>query len=156
MESFNAEDFAEAGLPTRFVQDNHSRSTRGVLRGLHYQYPAWQGKLVRTLVGELFDVAVDIRRGSSHFGEWFGLILSAENRKQLYVPPGFAHGFCVLSDVCEMAYKCTSLYVPDDDACVLWNDPDIGIEWPIENPILSEKDAAAPALAALAELSAGD
>ena len=156
MESFNAEDFAEAGLPTRFVQDNHSRSTRGVLRGLHYQYPAWQGKLVRTLVGELFDVAVDIRRGSPHFGEWFGLILSAENRKQLYVPPGFAHGFCVLSDVCEMAYKCTSLYVPDDDACVLWNDPDIGIEWPIENPILSEKDAAAPALAALAELSAGD
>lgn len=156
MESFNAEDFAEAGLPTRFVQDNHSRSTRGVLRGLHYQYPAWQGKLVRTLVGELFDVAVDIRRGSPHFGEWFGLILSAENRKQFYVPPGFAHGFCVLSDVCEMAYKCTSLYVPDDDACVLWNDPDIGIEWPIENPILSEKDAAAPALAALAELSAGD
>ena len=156
MESFNAEDFAEAGLPTRFVQDNHSGSTRGVLRGLHYQYPAWQGKLVRTLVGELFDVAVDIRRGSPHFGEWFGLILSAENRKQLYVPPGFAHGFCVLSDVCEMAYKCTSLYVPDDDACVLWNDPDIGIEWPIENPILSEKDAAAPALAALAELSAGD
>ena len=156
MESFNAQDFAEAGLPTRFVQDNHSRSTRGVLRGLHYQYPAWQGKLVRALVGELFDVAVDIRRGSPHFGEWFGLTLSARNRKQLYVPPGFAHGFCVLSDVCEMAYKCTSLYVPDDDACVLWNDPDIGIEWPIESPILSEKDAAAPALAELPELSTGD
>ena len=156
MESFNARDFAEAGLPTRFVQDNHSRSTRGVLRGLHYQYPAWQGKLVRALVGELFDVAVDIRRGSPHFGEWFGLTLSAENRKQLYVPPGFAHGFCVLSDVCEMAYKCTSLYLPADDACVLWNDPDIGIEWPLENPLLSEKDAAAPALAELPELSTGD
>ena len=156
MESFNARDFAEAGLPTRFVQDNHSRSTRGVLRGLHYQYPAWQGKLVRALVGELFDVAVDIRRGSPHFGEWFGLTLSAESRKQLYVPPGFAHGFCVLSDVCEMAYKCTSLYVPADDACVVWNDPDIGIEWPLENPFLSEKDAAAPALAELPELSTGD
>ncbi len=156
MESFNAQDFAEAGLPTRFVQDNHSRSTRGVLRGLHYQYPAWQGKLVRALVGELFDVAVDIRRGSPYFGEWFGLILSAKTRKQLYVPPGFAHGFCVLSDVCEMAYKCTSLYVPADDASVLWNDPDIGIEWPIESPILSEKDAAAPALAELPELSTGD
>ncbi|MGE4661085.1 MAG: dTDP-4-dehydrorhamnose 3,5-epimerase, partial [Arenicellales bacterium] len=104
----------------------------------------------------LFDVAVDIRRGSAHFGEWFGLTLSAENRKQLYVPPGFAHGFCVLSDVCEMAYKCTSLYLPADDACVLWNDPDIGIEWPLENPLLSEKDAAAPALAELPELSTGD
>ena len=152
MESFNARDFADAGLPTTFVQDNHSRSTRGVLRGLHYQYPAWQGKLVRALVGEIFDVAVDIRRGSPHFGEWFGLTLSAENRKQLYAPPGFAHGFCVLSDVSEMAYKCTSLYAPADDAAVLWNDPNIGIEWPIKDPILSQKDAAAPALADLPDL----
>ena len=156
MESFNARDFADAGLPTTFVQDNHSRSTRGVLRGLHYQYPTWQGKLVRALVGEIFDVAVDIRRGSPHFGEWFGLTLSAENRKQLYVPPGFAHGFCVLSDVSEMAYKCTSLYVHTDDAAVLWNDPNIGIEWPIKDPILSEKDAAAPALADLPQLSLGE
>jgi len=156
MESFNARDFADAGLPTSFVQDNHSRSTRGVLRGLHYQYPTWQGKLVRALVGEIFDVAVDIRQSSPHFGEWFGLTLSAENRKQLYVPPGFAHGFCVLSDVSEMVYKCTSLYVPADDAGVLWNDPSIGIEWPMKDPILSEKDSVAPALAELPDLSFGD
>jgi dTDP-4-dehydrorhamnose 3,5-epimerase len=109
-ESFNARDFAEAGLPTHFVQDNHSRSTRGVLRGLHYQHPTWQGKLVRALVGEIFDVAVDIRRDSACFGQWFGITLSAQNKKQLYVPPGFAHGFCVLSEVAEMAYKCTALY----------------------------------------------
>ena len=137
------------------MQDNHSRSTRGVLRGLHYQYPAWQGKLVRALVGEIFDVAVDIRRDSPHFGEWFGVILSASNRKQLYVPPGFAHGFCVVSEVSEMAYKCTSLYMPEDDAGVLWNDPEIGIEWPIEDPILSGKDAVAPRLSELPELSVG-
>tara|TARA_Y100001934_G_scaffold272888_1_gene362110 strand:- start:796 stop:1347 length:552 start_codon:yes stop_codon:yes gene_type:complete len=153
MESFNARDFADAGLPTTFVQDNHSRSTRGVLRGLHYQYPAWQGKLVRAIFGEIFDVAVDIRRNSPHFGDWFGLTLSANNRKQLYVPPGFAHGFCVLSEVSEMAYKCTSHYEPADDAGVLWNDPDIGIEWPIKNPILSEKDAVAPALDELPEMA---
>ncbi len=155
MESFKASDFAEAGLPTAFLQDNHSRSTRGVLRGLHYQYPTWQGKLVRALIGEIFDVAVDIRRDSPHFGEWFGVTLSASNRKQLYVPAGFAHGFCVMSEISEMAYKCTSLYVPEDDAGVLWNDPDIGIEWPIADPILSGKDAVAPRLAELPELSVG-
>jgi len=153
MESFNARDFAEAGLPTHFVQDNHSRSTRGVLRGLHYQHPSWQGKLVRALVGTIFDVAVDIRRESAHFGQWFGIELSAENKKQLYVPPGFAHGFCVLSDVAEMSYKCTALYEPKEDAGVLWNDPDIGIEWPIQDPLLSPKDEAAPRLKDLPPLA---
>ena len=140
MESFNSRDFSDAGLPTTFVQDNHSRSTRGVLRGLHYQYPKWQGKLVRAIVGANYDVAVGISLDSPLYGAWFGLELSAENRKQLYVPPGFAHGFCVLSDVSEMTYKCTSLYEPADDASVLWNDPDIGIQWPIPEPILSPKD----------------
>jgi len=154
MESFNARDFAEAGLPTHFVQDNHSRSTRGVLRGLHYQHPSWQGKLVRALVGTIFDVAVDIRRESAHFGQWFGIELSAENKKQLYVPPGFAHGFCVLSDVAEMSYKCTALYEPKEDAGVLWNDPDIGIDWPIQDPLLSPKDEAAPRLKDLPPLLA--
>ena len=152
MESFNSRDFSDAGLPSTFVQDNHSRSTRGVLRGLHYQYPKWQGKLVRAIVGAIFDVAVDIRHESPQFGEWFGLELSAENRKQLYVPPGFAHGFCVLSDVSEMTYKCTSLYEPADDASVLWNDPDIGIQWPIPEPILSSKDIEASRLKNLSPL----
>ncbi len=126
----------------------------GVLRGLHYQHPTWQGKLVRALVGEIFDVAVDIRRDSECFGQWFGITLSAQNKKQLYVPPGFAHGFCVLSEVAEMAYKCTALYEPADDAGVLWNDPDIGIEWPVSDPILSAKDSAAPRLNDLPNLSA--
>ncbi len=146
LESFNARHFAAAGLPTEFVQDNHSRSTRGVLRGLHYQYPAWQGKLVRSLLGEIFDVAVDIRRASPTFGQWFGTVLSADNKKQLYVPPGYAHGFCVLSDVAEMAYKCTALYEPADDAAIRWNDPQIGIDWPISSPVLSAKDNEAPML----------
>ena len=154
MESFNARDFEEAGLPTVFAQDNHSRSIRGVLRGLHYQYPTWQGKLARILVGEVFDVAVDIRRSSLNFGQWFGIELTADNHKQLYIPPGFAHGFCVLSSVAEMAYKCTELYEPVEDAGVLWNDPDVGIDWPIQNPILSPKDAAAPRLLELPELDA--
>ena len=154
VENFNARDFEEAGLPTDFVQDNHSRSVRGVLRGLHYQYPAWQGKLARVLAGEVFDVAVDIRRSSLNFGRWFGIKLTADNHKQLYIPAGFAHGFCVLSPVAEMAYKCTALYKPSQDACVRWDDPDIGIDWPIGDPILSPKDAAAPRLADLPELSA--
>jgi dTDP-4-dehydrorhamnose 3,5-epimerase len=153
IESFNACDFEDVGLPTDFVQDNHSRSVRGVLRGLHYQYPAWQGKLARVLVGEVFDVAVDIRRSSPHFGQWFGVKLTSENYKQLYIPPGFAHGFCVLSSAAEMAYKCTALYKPAEDASVLWNDSDIGIDWPIGDPILSPKDAAAPRLFELPDLS---
>ena len=153
LESFNAQDFAQAGLPSHFVQDNHSRSTQGVLRGLHYQYPAWQGKLIRVLVGEIFDVVVDIRRQSSTFGQWFGIHLSATDFKQLWVPPGYAHGFCVVSDIAEMAYKCTVPYRPCDDSGVRWNDPDIGIEWPVDHPVLSAKDQVAPLLAELDDLS---
>ena len=153
MENFNAHDFEEAGLPIDFVQDNHSQSVGGVLRGLHYQYPTWQGKLARVLVGEVFDVAVDIRRSSLNFGRWFGIKLTADNYKQLYIPAGFAHGFCVLSLVADMAYKSTALYNPDQDASVRWNDPDIGIDWPIGDPILSPKDVAAPRLAELPDLS---
>ncbi|MFT5112458.1 MAG: dTDP-4-dehydrorhamnose 3,5-epimerase [Parasphingorhabdus sp.] len=146
MEVYHREKFAEAGLPEHFVQDNHSRSEYGVIRGLHYQYPQWQGKLVRCVRGEIFDVAVDIRADSPHFGQWHGEILSEKNRRQLYVPPGFAHGFCVLSDIGEVTYKCTSIYKHSDDAGIRWNDPDVGIDWPIKNGSLSEKDANAPLL----------
>jgi len=149
METYNARAFAEAGLPAHFVQDNHSRSVRGVLRGLHFQYPTWQGKLVRAIQGEIFDVAVDIRPGSPSRGRWFGAVLSAANRLQLYVPEGFAHGFCVLSETAEICYKCTTLYVPAEDAGVAWDDPDIGIDWPIDVPILSDKDRGAPRLSEL-------
>jgi len=146
METFNQRTAEEAGIPTQWVQDNHSYSQRGVLRGLHYQYPTWQGKLVRVVQGEIFDVAVDIRPDSETFGRWFGALLSGENKRQLYVPEGFAHGFCVVSEDAHVLYKCTSLYAPAEDAGILWNDPDIGIEWPIGEPVLSDKDAAAPRL----------
>ena len=149
METFNRADFREAGLPDVFVQDNHSRSARGVLRGLHYQYPQWQGKLVRAVRGEIYDVAVDIRRDSPDFGRWYGILLSEENRLQLYIPPGFAHGFCVVSEMADVIYKCTTPYRPEDDGGVRWNDPAIGIEWPVREPLLSAKDAAAPLLADL-------
>jgi len=141
METYNVTDFVGAGIPESFVQDNHSRSSRGVLRGLHYQYPNWQGKLVRVLRGEIFDVAVDIRSGSPTFGQWLGVTLNEENKQQLYVPPGFAHGFCVTSETADVAYKCTTVYRPQEDACIRWNDPDIGIRWPLDDPSLSEKDA---------------
>ncbi len=141
METFNARDAAAAGLPAEWMQDNHSYSARGVLRGLHYQYPRWQGKLVRVVVGEIFDVAVDIRPRSATFGRWVGVFLSAQNRRQLYVPPGFAHGFCVVSDGAHVMYKCTTLYEPSQDRCIVWNDPDISIEWPVSEPVLSDKDA---------------
>ena len=154
METYNEKKAMEAGLNEKFVQDNHSRSTKGVLRGLHFQYPQWQGKLVRTLQGEIYDVAVDIRKGSATYGQWVGFYLSSENKQQLYIPAGFAHGFCVTSDIADVAYKCTSLYEPSQDAGVLWNDPDIGIEWPVESPVLSEKDKKAPKLAELPELEA--
>jgi dTDP-4-dehydrorhamnose 3,5-epimerase len=153
MESYNQATFESLGLPSTFVQDNHSRSTRGVLRGLHYQYPQWQGKLIRAIQGEIFDVAVDIRRSSPTFGRWYGTLLSAENRRQMYVPPGFAHGFCVVSDAAEIIYKCTALYKPTDDAGIRWDDPAIGIEWPIDNPVLSDKDREAPLLDQLPDLS---
>lgn len=146
METYNQQHFKSAGLPSEFVQDNHSRSSRGVLRGLHYQYPQWQGKLVRVVSGSIFDVAVDIRSDSRTFGQWYGIELNEDNRLQLYIPPGFAHGFVTLSEQADLVYKCTSLYKPDDDACIAWNDPDIGIDWPINDPLVSEKDAAAPRL----------
>lgn len=151
MESYNKREFEEIGLDMDFVQDNHSRSTKGVLRGLHFQSEHSQGKLVRVINGSVFDVAVDIRKNSSTFGKWFGLILSEENKKMFYVPEGFAHGFLVLSDNVDFVYKCTDFYYPEYDAGIVWNDPDIGIEWPfekygIEKPILSEKDRKLPKL----------
>jgi len=146
METYHAERFAENGITLPFVQDNHSRSRRGVLRGLHYQEPNPQGKLVRCTRGALFDVAVDIRRSSEHFGKWFGVELSEHNRKMLWVPPGFAHGFCPLTDEADLVYKCTAFYSPTSDRSILWNDPSIGISWPIDSPILSAKDASAPLL----------
>ncbi len=146
MEVFHRDRFAAAGMPDTFVQDNHSLSRRGVLRGLHYQYPLWQGKLVRTVAGCVFDVAVDIRRDSPHRGKWIGIELSAENGRQLYIPPGFAHGFCVTSETAEVTYKCTAVYRGSDDAGIRWNDPDIGISWPVSDPLVSDKDASAPLL----------
>lgn len=141
-ESFNQRDFTAAtGLTPVFVQDNHSRSAKGVLRGLHYQIVQPQGKLVRVSEGEVFDVAVDIRKGSKTFGQWVGAHLSAENKRQMWVPPGFAHGFVVLSDFAEFLYKTTDYYAPEHERCIAWNDADIGIVWPIESePLLSKKD----------------
>jgi dTDP-4-dehydrorhamnose 3,5-epimerase len=140
VETWHAQRYAEHGLPERFVQDNHSRSSRGVLRGLHYQLQQPQGKLVRVALGEVFDVAVDIRRGSPSFGQWAGVRLSGENHRQFYVPPGFAHGFCTLSETADFLYKCTDYYHPQSERGVLWNDPDIGIEWPELDVRLSDKD----------------
>lgn len=142
-ESFNANVFEEVtGLRPDFVQDNHSRSVKGVLRGLHYQLPPRaQGKLVRVVQGEVFDVAVDIRRSSPTFGKWVGAVLSAENKNQLWIPPGFAHGFVTLSETAEFLYKTTDFYSPASERCIAWNDPEIGIEWPIDfSPSLSGKD----------------
>jgi len=145
-ESFHAERYAAAGIRGPFVQDNVSRSTRGTLRGLHFQEPKSQGKLVFVTRGSVFDVAVDVRRGSAHFGKWFGHELSDENHTQLWVPAGFAHGFCVTSEIADFAYKCTEFYAPENERAIRWNDPDIKIDWPIEGPTLSPKDAAAPLL----------
>lgn len=151
LESWNEERYANAGLDLRFVQDNVSRSERGVLRGLHSQHPHGQGKLVQVLDGEVFDVAVDLRRDSPYFSEWVGVRLSADNHHQFYIPPGFGHGFLVLSGSALFSYKCTELYSPEDEFSIRWDDPDIGIDWPLggSKPNLSEKDAAAPTLAAL-------
>ena len=143
METYNQNDFKEAGLDMVFVQDNQSMSTRGVLRGLHYQKQFPQGKLVRVVRGTVFDVAVDLRTGSKTYGNWFGVDLSAENKKQFYIPEGFAHGFLVLSDEAEFVYKCTDFYHPGDEGGMAWNDPEIGIEWPLQDGvelIISEKD----------------
>ncbi|MDR2013076.1 MAG: dTDP-4-dehydrorhamnose 3,5-epimerase [Rhodanobacter sp.] len=146
-ESFNHQRFADAGLDLAFVQTNVSRSARGVLRGLHYQWPHPQGKLVNVLEGEVYDVAVDIRAGSPTFGRWAAAILSADNKRHFWVPEGFAHGFAVLSDVATFTYQCTALYDRACDAAVRWNDADIAVDWPIGAPLLSEKDAGAPFLA---------
>lgn len=149
-ESYNAEKFKEAGLDLRFVQANVSRSARGVLRGLHYQWPNPQGKLVSVVEGEVFDVAVDIRRGSPTFGQWAGVMLTAENHRHFWVPEGFAHGFVVLSEFATFAYQCTALYDAKADAGVRWNDPAIAIDWPVSAPLLSGKDEKAPLLADIA------
>ncbi len=146
METWNRARYAEAGLDVTFVQDNVSRSSRGVLRGLHYQHPNAQGKLVQVLEGEVVDVAVDIRVGSPTFGQSVTVNLSDHNFRQLYVPPGFAHGFCVLSETAIFAYKCTDFYNAAAEGGVLWNDPDLNISWAVENPLLSDKDKANPRL----------
>jgi len=140
-ESFNRQRFKElSGCDPEFVQDNHSKSAKGVLRGLHYQIAHAQGKLVRVVAGEVFDVSVDIRRSSPTFGQWFGVTLSADNKRQLWIPPGFAHGFVVTSDSAEFLYKTTDYWAPAHERCILWNDPAIGIRWPVATPVLSEKD----------------
>jgi dTDP-4-dehydrorhamnose 3,5-epimerase len=146
MEIFRADQFAELGLPVDFVQDNHSRSQKGVLRGLHFQWEPPMGKMMRVTLGSAYLVAVDIRKGSPTLGQWFGIEASAQNKKQVYAPAGFARGFCVLSDVAEIQYKCTGMYSSKAEAGILWNDPEIGIAWPLENPILSEKDTRARTL----------
>ena len=144
LESYNKDRYAKAGLNYDFVQDNHSHSSKGVLRGLHYQRTKPQGKLVRVAKGKVFDVAVDMRQTSSTFGQWESVILSEKNKIQFWVPPGFAHGFLVLSDTADFEYKCTDYYNPDDEGSILWNDPNLGIQWPIDDPKLSKKDACAP------------
>jgi dTDP-4-dehydrorhamnose 3,5-epimerase len=152
LETYHAGKYREAGIAAPFVQDNLSRSVRGTLRGLHAQRRRSQGKLVRVVEGEIFDVAVDIRRGSPAFRRWVAVHLSSENFRQCYVPPGFAHGFCVLSDVAVVEYKCTELYDPADELGVIWNDPDLSIQWPIDEPTLSIKDSSAPRLRDVLEL----
>lgn len=151
LETYHAEKYAVAGILGPFVQDNFSKSVRGTLRGLHYQLRKAQGKLVGVSEGTVFDVAVDIRKGSPTFGQWYGVELSADNKRQLYIPPGFAHGFCVLSDTASFWYKCTDFYSPRDERGIVWNDPAIGIRWPVSNPLLSEKDRAYRTLAEMAE-----
>ena len=146
LETYHEKKYPEAGIDKPFVQDNHSHSCRGTIRGLHYQLKNPQGKLVYVIRGEVFDVAVDIRRGSSTFGQWTGTILSEKNKHQLFIPEGFAHGLCVISETADVLYKCTDLYAPGDEYGILWSDPVIGVDWPVENPVLSEKDAESPRL----------
>ena len=146
LETYHAAKYQDGGIPLSFVQDNCSSSVRGTLRGLHAQMLRPQGKLVRVIRGEIFDVAVDIRRGSPTFASWESVLLTADNFKQIYIPPGFAHGFCVLSDIAEVEYKCTDIYTPGDEIMIAWNDSQIGIHWPHNYPILSPKDAAGQSL----------
>lgn len=146
LETFHAGRYEQHGLPQGFVQDNWSRSVKGTLRGLHFQQPHGQGKLVFCTRGAVWDVAVDVRKGSPTFGQWYGLELSEANKKQLWIPAGFAHGFCVTSDSADFQYKCTELYAPEHEQAVAWNDPDLAIPWPVTGPLLSKKDSAAPRL----------
>ena len=146
LETYRYEKYLEQNLKTPFVQDNHSHSGSNVLRGLHYQIQRPQGKLIMAVTGEIFDVAVDLRASSPTFGQWFGTVLSAKNHRQLFVPPGFAHGFYVLSDQVDVWYKCTEYYYPEHNRGILWSDPQVGIDWPSEDPKLSEKDQKAPTL----------
>jgi dTDP-4-dehydrorhamnose 3,5-epimerase len=147
LETFHAKRYADAGIAGPFVQDNYSRSVKGTLRGLHFQEPQAQGKLVQVVAGAVYDVAVDVRKGSPTFGRWVGVELSSENKRQFWVPPGFAHGFYVLSESADFQYKCTALYAPENERAIIWNDPDLAIPWPISGaPKLSAKDAAAPRL----------
>ena len=146
METFRADQFKALGLPSEFVQDNHSGSTKNVLRGLHFQWDPPMGKLMRVTYGRAFLVAVDIRKGSPTLGRWFGREFSAADKRQVWAPAGFARGFCVLSDVCEIQYKCTGTYNKMAEGAILWNDPEIGIQWPVQTPVLSAKDAHAPTL----------
>lgn len=147
LETYHRDKYAAGGIPEIFVQDNQSFSRKGVLRGLHAQLRHPQGKLVRAIIGEIFDVAVDIRPDSPTFGKWVGAVLTEGNAQQLYVPPGFAHGFCVLSDIAHVQYKCTDVYQPGDEIGIVWNDPEIGIDWPVGDPVLNDKDRNAPRLA---------
>jgi dTDP-4-dehydrorhamnose 3,5-epimerase len=151
LETFQAKRYRDSGIGCEFVQDNLSYSIKATLRGLHYQRPHTQDKLVYVIKGEVFDVVVDIRRSSPTFGQWEGVCLSAENCRQLYVPAGFAHGFCVLSEEAVFSYKCSDYYAPAAEHGIVWNDPDIGIQWPLENPLLSEKDGRYPRLREIAE-----
>ena len=146
METYHAQKFNEGGISAKFIQDNYVSSQKNILRGLHYQLEFPQGKLIRCVQGEILDISVDIRKSSPTFGKWVGEVLSSENTRQLYVPPGFAHGYVVRSEHAEVVYKCTELYHPEDDYGILWNDPQIGIDWGVENPILSEKDKKQPLL----------
>ena len=151
METFHADRYAEFGIPRNFVQDNHSKSARGTLRGLHYQLGKPQGKLVRVTQGEVFDVAVDVRSGSPNFGKWAGTMLTETNKHQLYIPEGFAHGFCVMSETAEFLYKCTDFYAPEEERGIRWDDPGLAIDWPVANPLLSEKDRNYPLLSEAGE-----
>ena len=147
LETYHAEKYRAGGIPDVFVQDNHSRSTRGTIRGLHLQLTRPQGKLIRVIEGEIFDVAVDVRRGSPTFGKWVGVSISAENFTQVYIPKGFAHGFAVVSDVAQVEYKCTDVYDAASEIGIAWDDPAIGITWPVSNPVLSDRDTRHPRLA---------
>ena len=151
VETYHAEKYDAHGITGPFVQDNHSRSAGGTLRGLHLQWRRPQGKLVRVIEGEVYDVAVDVRRGSPRFGRWMAVTLSADNFRQCYIPPGFAHGFCVVSPVAQIEYKCTDLYDPDGELGIAWNDPALAIPWPVRDPLLSARDQRQPTLAELGD-----